>query len=157
MSEYKKPAYRKRHLFARSLDEVVKNATKPLMDKQGKLYGALLADWPQIVGEERARICRPAKLQFPAKEATGATLHLNVHPAHTPSLQYELETILEQCARYFGYRAIIRIVLHQAHEMVAPEPAPPPATAPADGKDPQDMRELLHRMRQRIMSGETTQ
>ena len=152
-----KPAYRKRHLFARSLNEVVKNATKPLMDKQGKLYGALLANWTQIVGEERAASTRPAKLQFPTKEgATGATLHLNVNPAKAPELQYELEPMIEQCARYFGYRAITRIICHPDHKMLGKTVTPAPQLAPkspavADG--PRDMRELLHRMRERIMAG----
>ena len=49
-----KKAFRKRRLFPRSLEETMKDATKPLMDKQGKIYGALLRDWVQIVGEERA-------------------------------------------------------------------------------------------------------
>ncbi len=148
-SEDKKPAWRKRHLFARSLDEVVKQATKPMMDKQGKLYGALLANWPAIVGEARARHTRPQRLQFPTGEANGATLHLGVHPAHGPAYQYEIEPMVEQCARYFGYRAIVRIILHPAHEMVKPETPPP---APAKPPEPNSMQELLHRMRSRIMS-----
>ena len=152
-----KKEYRKRHLFARSLNEVVKNATKPLMDKQGKLYGALLANWTQIVGEERAAISRPAKLQFPTKEgATGATLHLNVNPAKAPEMQYELEQITEQCARYFGYRAITRIICHPDHTMQSKQPATAPQLAPqtpGGAAAPKDMQELLQRMRGRIMSG----
>lgn len=151
MSEFeqKKMPYRKRHLFARSLEEVVKQATKPMMDKQGKVYGALLANWSAIVGEERSTITRPQRLQFPTGEATGATLHLGVHPAHAPALQYELGPMVEQCARYFGYRAITRIILHPAHELVKTEPTPP---EPPKETAPNSMQELLHRMRQRIMS-----
>ncbi len=151
-----KKEYRKRHLFARSLSDVVKNATQPLMDKQGKLYGALLANWPQIVGAERAAFARPAKLQFPTHEASGATLHLNVHPAKAPEMQYELEQITEQCARYFGYRAIQRIICHPDHTMVQKPPSPKPSEpnkSLAAAPPPQDMRELLHRLRERIMSG----
>ena len=44
----KKP-YRQRRLFPRSLQEVVKAATKPMMDKEGKLMGALLAEWERYV------------------------------------------------------------------------------------------------------------
>ena len=150
MSEAKKPEYRKRHLFARSLDEVVKNATKPMMDKQGKLYSALLTNWAAIVGEERARSTRPGRLQFPAKEASGATLHIDVHPAKAPEMQYAHEQIIEQCARYFGYRAITRILCHPAHDFLThPEPEKPKESQP----EPADLREVLQRMRARIMSG----
>lgn len=148
----KKPEYRKRHLFARSLDEVVKVATKPMMDKQGKIYSALLSNWSTIVGADRAKVTRPQRLQFPHTDAAGATLHIDVHPAKAPEMHYAQEQMLEQCARYFGYRAIERLVFHPCHDLVkntaveAPKPVP---TAP----DPTDLREVLQRMRQRIMSG----
>ena len=103
MSTPAKKPYRKRHLFARSVMEVVKEATKPLMTKQGKLYGALLRDWPQIVGPERAAVTRPQRLQFPTQEASGAILHLAVRPAIAPEFAYVQEQVLDQCARYFGY------------------------------------------------------
>lgn len=151
MSEEKKPQYRKRHLFARSLNEVVKSATKPMMDKQGKLYSALLANWPAIAGEETAKVTRPTRLQFPTHESSGATLHLDVHPAKAPEMHYVQQQMLEQCARYFGYRAIGRIVFHAAPELATKQavkaPVEPVANAPIS-----DMRELLQRMRARIMS-----
>ena len=112
MSAPTKKPFRKRHLFARSVSDVMKEATKPLMSKQGKLYGALLRDWAQIVGAERARVTRPQRLQFPTTEASGAVLHIDARPAAAPELAYAQEQMLEQCARYFGYRAIDRIVIH---------------------------------------------
>ena len=66
---------------------------------------------------ERAAVTRPQRLQFPATEAAGATLHLDVRPAAAPELAYVTEQIIEQCARYFGYRAITRIVMHPAYGM----------------------------------------
>ncbi|PZP86695.1 MAG: hypothetical protein DI582_02025 [Azospirillum brasilense] len=151
----KKPA-RRGGLFPKRIDEVVKLATQPLMDERGKLYGALLRDWPSIVGAARATSMRPQKLHWPAREAHGATLHLEVAASLAPELAYETETLLEQCARYFGYRAIARIVLHPSHQLVVPTPKPkpvdaPPAAAPQKSSDaPRDMMEILHRMRQRI-------
>ena len=116
MSTPTKKPYRKRHLFARSVSDVVKEATKPLMSKQGKIYGALLRDWAHIVGGERALVTRPQRLQFPTTEASGAILHIDARPAAAPELAYAHEQILEQCARYFGYRAISRLVIHSTHE-----------------------------------------
>ena len=155
----KKKPYRKRHLFARSVMDVVKEATKPLMTKQGKLYGALLRDWPQIVGPERASVTRPERLQFPTDGTSGAILHLTARPAIAPELAYVQEHILEQCARYFGYRAIHRIVVHATHEgFTTAEPpveakrAPTVPAAPLPKQIPNDMRAVLERISTHIAS-----
>lgn len=149
-----KKSPRRGGLFPKRIDEVVKLATQPLMDERGKLYGALLRDWPSIVGTARSGLTRPQKLHWPAREAHGATLHLEVAASFAPELAYETETLLEQCARYFGYRAITRIVLHPSHHLVPPKPKPAAAAAPTPAKKsgdaPRDMMEILHRMRQRI-------
>ena len=131
MSEPKKKEYRKRRLFPRSLKEAVADATKPLMDKQGKLYSALLRDWTKIVGEKRAAVTRPQRLQFSTHDGQGATLHLNVRPAAAPEIAYETEQMIEQCARYFGYRAITRVVLQPTHHLFD---APVISATPAEKK-----------------------
>jgi hypothetical protein len=150
----KKP-FRKRRLFPRSIEEVVKDATKPLMDKQGKLYSALLRDWAQIVGAERAAVTRPQRLQFPTTQTSGAILHLDVRPAAAPELAYATEQMLEQCARHFGFRAIERIVIHAAHGMfdgadADEKPAAAPAAAvpavPLAPHVPKEMRAVLERI-----------
>lgn len=162
MSEpVKKKEYRKRRLFPRSIQEVVKDATKPMMSKQGKLYGALLRDWPQIVGTARAAVTRPQRLQFPATEASGATLHLDVRPAAAPELAYAMEQMLEQCARYFGYRAIARIVIHANHhgftdapeDKMTPE-APSTTTTSTSLPDhvPSEMRAVFERLASHVAS-----
>lgn len=147
MSTYKK---RRGGLFPRSLGDVVKTATKPLMDKQGKLYGALLRDWPTIIGDERAQNTRPQKLAWPTKEASGAVLHLEVAAAIAPELQYEAEQILEKCARYFGYRAIERIVIHPSHERNVMKKEKPAKPAIPKDSTPSSMTDILARMRSRI-------
>lgn len=156
----KKP-YRKRHLFPRTLDEVVQQATKPLMDKQGKLYSALLRDWEKIVGTERATVTRPQRLQFTAGEGSTATLHLAIRPAVAPEFAYIQEQMLDQCARYFGYRAITRIVLHPTHEVFddhtapsTPQPAPNKASAniALPQAVPDEIRDVLARIGNHIAS-----
>ena len=154
-----KKTYRKRHLFARSVMDVVNEATKPLMSKQGKLYGALLRDWAQIVGPARAEVSRPERIQFPSTSAAGAVLHLAVRPAAAPEMVYAHEQMLEQCARHFGYRAIERIVCHATHEgfetMAQPKPSAPvyatPA-APIPESTPREMRGVLARIAQHLAS-----
>jgi hypothetical protein len=160
--------YRKRHLFARSVDDVVRSATKPLMDKQGKIYAALLRDWERIVGRERFAQCRPERLQFPSHEQMqGATLHLLVRPAYAPSLTYECEQMLEQCARYFGYRAITRIILHASHRFawtqeevpvhaVSKSSTPPssPETLALPASMPDAMRDVLARIAHHVSASD---
>lgn len=91
-----KPAYRKRRLFPRTLDEVVKTTTKPLMDAQGNFTMKLLRDWNSIVGAEAAKHMQPKKVIFPHTEATGGILHMNVAPEIAPEIQYRLDAIIEQ-------------------------------------------------------------
>ena len=140
---------RRGSLFPKTLGDAIKHATKPLMDKQGKLYGALLRDWPTIVGPERAKNTRPQCLKWPNQHAEGAVLHLDVAASIAPELQYETEQMLEQCARYFGYKAIARIVIHASHGM-AGQPAAAKPTPAKTASAPTDMMDILHRMRQRI-------
>lgn len=160
MSAPTKKPFRKRHLFARTVSDVVREATKPLMNKQGKLYGALLRDWAQIVGTERAGVTRPERLQFMNAEATGAILHIHARPSAAPELVYAHEQILEQCARYFGYRAIDRIVIHATHTGFTdamPAPAPTPTAPPTDPVAlpktlPNEMRHALERLSRHLTS-----
>ena len=162
MSTAPKKPFRKRRLFPRALDEVVKDATKPLMSKQGKLYGALLRDWEQIVGKQRASVTRPQRLQFPTNEASGATLHLNARPSAAPELAYVTEQMLEQCARYFGYRAITRIVVHATHQGFAEaetertsttsQPKHPQAPSPLPSDIPKEMRGVFERIAAHVAS-----
>jgi len=154
-----KKQYRKRYLFPRTLGDVVKQATQPLMNQQGKLYGALLRDWANIVGPERAKVTKPERLQFTNTGSQEATLHLTVRPAAAPELAYVTEQMLEQCARYFGYRAITRIILHPAHgvfdekETAQTSPTLSTAPAPLPANVPADMQGVLGRIAAHLASG----
>lgn len=130
MSHSKKSPARPRRLFPRSAAEVLRAATQPILDQKGKLYGALLRDWERIAGDARAAISRPMRLQFPASQASGGILHLQVAAHAAPALAYEETQILEACARHFGYRAIERVVLHPSYDWLNP-PAQPPSQQPA--------------------------
>ena len=158
-----KKVFRKRRLFPRSLKEAVSDATKPLMDKQGKIYSALLRDWGGIVGEKRAAVSKPDRLQFSSTGDNTAVLHLKVRPAAAPELTYATEQMLEQCARYFGYRAITRMVLHPAHELApaddttitkpdAPARTATPVPTILSTAVPPEMRGVFERLAQHIAS-----
>ncbi len=152
MSSVKK-TFRKRHLFPRTLGDVVTLATKPMMDKQGKLYSALIRDWAVIVGNARATITKPQRLQFPSTEMGGAVLHLDVHPAHALELQYAVAQIVEQCARYFGYKAIERVVLHPDYaQMASPTTTAPIKKSEVASVSPEEACAFFNSMRSNMHS-----
>ena len=161
MTKPAKKPYRKRHLFARSIVDVVREATKPLMHKQGKIYGALLSDWAEIVGPARAKVTRPERLQFATSDSLAATLHIQARPHAAPELVYAQTQILEQCARYFGYRAIERIIIHATHEgfpeddtpiTSTPQAQASVASTPLPESIPGDMRAVLERLSRHLAS-----
>lgn len=147
----KKKIYRSARLFPQTLAEVVKTATKPMLDERGKLYGALLRDWATIVGEQRAKVTKPSRIQYYSKQE-GATLYVDTTPAAAPELSYATEQMMEQCARYFGYRAITRIIFNPVHGLFAAEsPAqekPAEAVKPLTLPDnlPRELKEIFTRM-----------
>ena len=147
-------AHRKRRLFPRTLDEVVKSTTSPLIQKQGKFYHALLRDWQTIMGA-RATSMRPVRVQFPPNATENAVLHLEVSAALAPELAYAQEQIVEQLARYFGYKAIGRLVLHPTHDLVAHDepPSPPPAKEPMAVSDhlPRELKSVFARLQQHML------
>ncbi|MBN8542856.1 MAG: DUF721 domain-containing protein [Alphaproteobacteria bacterium] len=107
-----KPTYRKRRLFPRTLDEVVKVTTKPMLDAQGNFTIKLMRDWGEIVGHDAAKSMQPKKVIFPKADATGGVLHLSVAPELAPEITYRANAIIEQIARYTGFKAIDRIIIH---------------------------------------------
>lgn len=150
---------RRFRLFPRSMQDVVKDATAPMMKKEGKLYGALLRDWVQIIGPERAAYLKPERIQFARGEnADGAVLHLSVASAKAPEMTYEEAQVLESLARYFGYRAIARLVLHASHDFDLPndEPAPQATAstpiAPLPEALPSELRAVFARMQKHVVA-----
>lgn len=144
-------------LFPRSLADVVKEATKPLVRQRGKFYTALVRDWTVIVGAQRAAYLSPLKIQFIRQgEEETATLHLAVSAERAPEAAYMQEQLLEQLARYFGYKAIARLVLHPTHAMVSEETAvtaetagaQPPLTLPAS--IPREFHAIFERIQRHL-------
>ena len=136
---------RPRRLFPRSLSEVVKAATQPLMQRQGQVYGALLRDWVSIIGPERAQYITPQRAQFSRHEGEGITLHVNVSAEKAPEVSYMQQALLEALARYFGYRAVTRLVLHTSYDRRAVDSPTKPLTPPAESA-PKDLKDIFKRL-----------
>jgi hypothetical protein len=102
----------------RALAAIVSPIARTALGKRHAAIGALLDDWPAIVGEPLARRAAPEALSFPQGRRDGGVLTLRAHAADALEIQHEAPRILERINGHYGYRAIERLRLVQA---------PPPA------------------------------
>ena len=106
-------------------------------ESRGFAVARLLTHWPEVVGDDLARMTRPVKIGY-SRDGMGATLTLLVASAHAPMVQMQLPRIVEKVNAVYGYAAISRISLTQTAatgfaegqaefvpaKRVAPAPAP---------------------------------
>ena len=105
--------------------QIPKVAGKAL-GKRGLAFGALLAEWPSIIGPRLADQAIPAKLSFPAGRKEEAVLLLTVTTASALVVQHEEPLIVERINGFFGYRAVARLKLVQGVPAGKPKRAPKP-------------------------------
>jgi hypothetical protein len=99
----------------------------------GFVQSSVVTRWPDIVGQQHARVCHPEAIRFPPGEKSEGILQLVVLPAHAPLIQHVIPEIIERVNRYFGYKAVARVKMRQG-AVNAPSaesrPAPPPSLKP---------------------------
>ena len=79
----------------------------------GFVQSSVVTRWPEIVGEQHARVCMPEAIRFPPGEKVEGILQLVVVPAHAPLIQHVVPEIMERVNRFFGYKAVSRVKLRQ--------------------------------------------
>ncbi len=104
-------------------------------EARGFAVARLLTHWPEIAGEELARVTRPVKVHY-GREGMGASLTLLTTGAMAPIVEMQKEALRERVNAVYGYAAISRILLTQtaasgfaegqAQFMPAQPKAPPP-------------------------------
>ncbi len=114
-TDAKPNTYRKRRLFPRDMREMVATITKPIIDSRGKVFATLMRNWPEIIGASYAGQILLREVTFPAKQASGGTLHLSVAAHLQAEIPYITPLLLEQCAAHLGYRTIEKIVALSFH------------------------------------------
>lgn len=106
--------------------------TKPVFGRHGFANGALVLDWPAIVGSAVAAHTLPLRIRFPPRERSGGTLEIKVaNSAFATELQHLEPLVLERINGYFGWAAVARIRLRhgplpvrKVTAMAAPTPSP---------------------------------
>lgn len=137
------------------------HVTRPIFGKHGFAGGALVVDWPAIVGSAVAGHTLPLGIRFPPKERTDGTLAIKVDSgAFAVEIQHLEPLILERINGYFGWKAVARLKLRQGPLPEAPKakasPAPPPAgtespaRASLDKVEDPELRAVLERLGQRL-------
>lgn len=139
-------------------------------EARGFAVTRLLTHWPEIVGEEIARIARPVDVKY-GRQGFGATLSLLTTGANAPMLEMQKERLREKVNAVYGYNAISRIRITQtaptgfaegqADFSHAPARAmtPPPdpvlgraAAAVADGVGDEKLRAAIESLARNVLS-----
>ncbi len=91
--------------------------------RRGFLHHEIVARWPLIVGEQLARVTLPLAIRHAGvRQQRKSTLELKVAPGFAPAVQHEQERLLAAINRYFGHRAVTRLIIRQGpvHATQAP-------------------------------------
>jgi len=139
--------------FAKAVGAFVPKVTATVFEKFGFHSAEIMSSWETIVGADLARLTRPETIKWPrggrSQDASedvgrgaGATLIVASDPAFALEVSYRHQEIIDRINRYFGYRAIGQLKVHQVPrtEPQAPVKAPlvrkipmeSPAISPGD-------------------------
>jgi hypothetical protein len=115
---------------ARAAGELALDVGGMAFKRFGFVQGAVVARWPEIVGERYARVSTPESIRFPAGKKAGGTLTLAVEGAHAPLLQHLGPMIIERVNLFFGYQAVAKVVFRHAGAPRSRTPAAAPRPRP---------------------------
>ncbi|MEO1747782.1 MAG: DciA family protein [Pseudomonadota bacterium] len=109
----------------------------PLLAKRVGMTTALMAAWPEIVGQDIAAQSRPLKIKWPARASDGefqpGTLIVATNAMAALHLQHETSQIIERVNTFMGYTAITAVKVEQravgANQAKSAGPSRPLATS----------------------------
>lgn len=123
----------------------------------------LLTHWPEIVGEDLAKVSRPGKVS--RGKGLGATLTLVCSGAAAPLVQMQAPRIMQRVNACYGYAAIARVRVAQTAPDGFAEPQaeyrPAPRRDPAvdahardvaEGVSDPELREALQTLARNVLS-----
>jgi len=136
--------------------------TQPIFGRHGFAGGALVVDWPAIVGSAVAGQTLPVRIRFPPKERSNGVLEIKVaSSAFATELQHLEPLIIERVNGYFGWQAVTRLRLRHGplpprRKAAVPSAQPPPAAGPHLSEilrnvDDPDLKDALERLGRRIL------
>ncbi len=106
----------------RALSAVVGKIITPLCHKHGLITADLVLEWPQIVGQDLAKVCQVMKISFTGFSRQQGCLHLQANSSMAMALTYSQPIIIERVNQYCGYQAVSRIhVFHKPFVSAGPK------------------------------------
>lgn len=146
----------------------VAQLTRDLFRKRGFAEGHILANWPDIIGEDMAEFSAPERLVYPRRVREGrgpsgaATLEIRVDGPIALEIKHLEPQIIERINGYYGYSAVSRLKLTQGPLPVKPRPrrrairalAPEEHAALNESLEPiaePELKDALQRLGERIL------
>jgi hypothetical protein len=147
---------------------LLKDQIRKVGEQRGFAIARLLTHWPEIAGEDMARITRPVKVGY-GREGMGASLTLLTTGPNAPIVEMQKEKLRERVNAVYGYAAISRILITQTaatgfaegQAEFTPKPKSPSAPDPellaeaartAAPIQNDDLRQALERLGQNILN-----
>lgn len=115
---------------ARRMGEMLPDVGGAAFRRFGFVQSSVVSRWREIVGPRYADVTTPESIRFPHGKRADGTLTLMVARAHAPMIQHVGPTIIERVNRFFGYSAVIRVVIRQGEIAQTPARPRPPALIP---------------------------
>jgi hypothetical protein len=144
----------------RAISRSLYKLTKPVLEKRGTAFAALVAGWPDIVGPRFAEDTALDRLVQPRGGGPGV-LHLRVTPALALELQHRAPQVVERINAFLGHGAVARLALTQrpmairqkAHAArLRPDAASTAAAEAAAARiDDPELRALMARFGSRVL------
>ena len=135
--------------------------TRPLFGRRGFVHGALITDWPAIVGSALAIYTMPLGIRFPKGERVNGVLEIKVAAsAFSTQLQHLEPLVVERVNGYFGWRAVERLKLRHGPlpKLDRPKATKPVTDSPApslsvlDWVEDPELRAVLQRLGAHLVS-----
>ena len=114
----------------RAVSDIVPGVGRAAFRRFGFVQSAIVARWPEIVGDDYARHSAPDALNFPAGKRSGATLTIVCSGPFATMLQHVEPQIIERVNRFFGYAAVARVSLKHGELPARPTRAARPELRP---------------------------
>ncbi len=160
--------------FAKAVGAFVPKVTAAVFEKYGFHSAEIMSSWETIVGADLARLTRPETIKWPrgarapvdadeAGRSAGATLIVACDPAFALEVSYRHKEIIDRINRYFGYRAVSQLKVHQVPRVENaaspqkgfPKPAGPKAEAQTAAVPPGDIAAALEALGRSVAASST--
>lgn len=160
--------------FAKAVGAFVPKVTAAVFEKFGFHSAEIMSSWETIVGADLARLTRPETIKWPrgvrspvdaedGGRSAGATLVVASDPAFALEVSYRHTEIMDRINRYFGYRAVTQLKVHQVprtETAASPQkassiPAGPKAMAQNATNAPDDIAAALETLGKSVAAAST--